>query len=319
MTVIRKTITINAPRETVWRYFEDPDLLAAWLMRNNFSGRLQEEFEFFAQPSADWDGRVACRLVEFEPPGKLAFTWDANTIGGETLVTIALTEQGAGTLLELVHANFENAAADTGPLIKRHATGWEDHLRVLATQLAEEVRGDQEAPEQVDWTCFDLHVAIAAEPRAVLRAWSTIAGMERFFVEMMRITGPDGSELREDAPAQAGDRYVWRWHNGRRLSGEYLRAESESEVRFTFGDSRVAVMALPYQSGCLLRLRQYDIPDTEQARMHVHVNCRAAWVYFLTVLKARLEHGIDARDKSRETGSSFSTYFNPESLQLRFG
>ncbi|MCW8873339.1 MAG: hypothetical protein OQK01_12060 [Xanthomonadales bacterium] len=40
---------------------------------------------------------------------------------------------------------------------------------------------------------------------------------------------------------------------------------------------------------------------------------------FLTVLKARLEHGIDARDKSRETGSSFSTYFNPESLQLRFG
>jgi uncharacterized protein YndB with AHSA1/START domain len=318
MTVIRKKITINAPRATVWRYFEDPDLLAAWLMRNNFSGRLQEKFQFFAQPSDDWDGRVSCRLVEFVPPERLAFTWDANTIGGETLVTIALTEQGAGTLLELVHANFENATADIGPLVERHAAGWDDHLRVLATQLAEEVRGEQVAPEKTDWTRFDLHVAIAAEPREVLKAWSTIAGMEGFFVEMMRITGPDGSERREDAAAQPRDRYVWRWHNGRRLSGEYLRAESDNEVRFSFGDSKVSVMALPYQSGSLLRLRQYEIPDTEDARMHVHVNCRAAWVYFLTVLKTRLEHGIDARDKSRETGSSFSTYFNPESLQLRF-
>lgn len=40
MTVIKKEITVNAPRNTVWRYFENPDLLAGWLMRNNFSGKI---------------------------------------------------------------------------------------------------------------------------------------------------------------------------------------------------------------------------------------------------------------------------------------
>ena len=97
MTIVKKEITVDAPREIVWRYFEDPDLLAGWLMRNNFTGKLQEEFQFFAQPSNDWDGTVDCRLVEFRRPTKLAFTWDANNIGGETLVTIELIAQGDST------------------------------------------------------------------------------------------------------------------------------------------------------------------------------------------------------------------------------
>jgi uncharacterized protein YndB with AHSA1/START domain len=318
MTVVKKEITVNAPRETVWRYFEDPDLLAGWLMRNNFTGALREEFQFFAQRSDDWDGRVLCRLVEFQRPAKIAFTWDANTIGGETLVTIELTEQGDSTRIKLVHANFENASSDVRPLVERHAAGWEDHLRVLAIQLAEETSGEQEAPEKIDWTSFDLYVAIDAEPSTVMSAWSTIKGMESFFVQMMRITGPDGAELEPDAEARPGDRFVWRWHNGRRISGEYLQSETRNEVRFTFGDSRVSVMAQPYNTGSLLRLRQYDIPDNEEAQMHIHGNCRAAWVYFLTVLKTLLEHGVDGRDKTRETGASFSTYFNPTSLGIQF-
>ena len=80
----------------------------------------------------------------------------------------------------------------------------------------------------------------------------------------------------------------------------------------------VSVIVRPYRGGALLRLRQSEIPDSEEARVHVHLNCRAAWVYFLTVLKVRLEHGIDARDRSRETGSSYSTYFNPAGLGVRF-
>ena len=43
-------------------------------------------------------------------------------------------------------------------------------------------------------------------------------------------------------------------------------------------------------------------------------NCRAAWVYFLTALKTRIEHGIDVRDRSRTTGSSYSTYFDPRAV-----
>jgi hypothetical protein len=52
--------------------------------------------------------------------------------------------------------------------------------------------------------------------------------------------------------------------------------------------------------------------------MHLHNNCRAAWVYFLTVLKVLMEHGIDGRDKTRETGASFATHFDPASIGVDF-
>ena len=63
---------------------------------------------------------------------------------------------------------------------------------------------------------------------------------------MMRITGPDGRERGVDEPASPGDAFTWRWHSGYRLSGEYLPAQAENEVRFTFGDSRIAVRAVPH-------------------------------------------------------------------------
>jgi hypothetical protein len=40
----------------------------------------------------------------------------------------------------------------------------------------------------------------------------------------------------------------------------------------------------------------------------------AAWVYFLTVLRAHLEYDVDIVDKTIETGGSFSTLFDPRSV-----
>lgn len=318
MTVIRKELSIGAPRETVWGYLEDPDLLAAWLMRNNFSGRVGERFQFFARPSGDWDGVLNCRLLEMDRPNKIAFTWDANDIEGETVVTIELAEEGEGTRLRLIHANFEHAKRDVGAIVRRHDEGWEDHLGLLAGQLEADMAEERQAPAPIDWTCFDLHVAIEAPPERVLTAWSTIEGMESFFVELMRITGPDGAERPADQPAAPGDRYLLRWPTGRYVKGQYLPTAREDEVSFTFGESKVCVAARPYRGGTLLRLRQFDIPDGEDAQMHIHVNCRAAWVYFMSVLKTLLEQGVDGRDMTRGTGASFSTYFDPAAVGVEF-
>jgi uncharacterized protein YndB with AHSA1/START domain len=318
MTVIKKEISVSAPRETVWRYFEDPDLLAAWLMRNNFSGRVGERFQFFARPSNDWDGVLYCRLVEFDPPHRIAYTWDANDINGETLVTIELFQEADGTRIRLIHANFERAALDVGPIVRRHEAGWTDHLGLLEKQLAAETAGARQAPAPIDWARFDLHVAIGVDPKQVLAAWSTIDGMESFFVEVMRITDPAGVERGTQEPAQPGDRFIWRWPTGRYVRGGYLPTETDDEVCFTFGESRVCIAVRPYRGGTLLRLSQYEIPDRADARMHIHVNCRGAWVYFLSVLKTLLEHGVDGRDMTRETGASFSTYFDPASVGVSF-
>jgi uncharacterized protein YndB with AHSA1/START domain len=309
---------LNAPRETVWRYLEDPNLLAAWLMRNNFSGRVGERFQFFSRPARNWDGVLQCRLVEMEPPSKIAFTWDADDIGAETLVTIELFEEGDSTRLRLLHANFEHATGNVDTIVRRHDDGWADHLDILEKQLLQDQADDREPPMPIDWTRFDLHVYIEAEPQTTLEAWSTMDGMESFFVELMRITGPDGAERRPDEPATPGDQYIWRWPTARYVQGEYLKPAASDQVVFTFGESKVCVTAKPYRNGTLLRLCQYDIPDTEQARMHIHVNCRAAWVYFLSVLKTLLEQGVDGRDMTRETGASFSTYFDPRAVGADF-
>jgi len=318
VSVIDKEIRIRAPRDTVWPYLTEGDLLAAWLMRNNFSAVVGREFQFFAQSSSDWDGVLNCRLLECDPPRKIAFTWDANNIGAETIVTIELLDEGNETVVRLIHANFEQAAGDVDRLVKAHDTGWQDHLAILGRQAEEDADVDPLPGADPDWSQFDLHVAIDAKPEEVIRYWSTPHGMENFFVQMMRITGSDGRERAGEESAQPGDSYTWRWDSGRRLCGQYLASDGDLEVRFTFGESRVALRAVSYRQGTLLRLRQYDIPDTEQARMHVHTNCRAAWVYFLTALKTRLEHGIDCRDKSLETGASFATHFDPASLGVKF-
>jgi uncharacterized protein YndB with AHSA1/START domain len=318
MTVIRKEIHIRAPREKVWRHFADADLLAAWMMHTDFSGKSGETFHFHGRPSGEWNGEVMCRLLEFEPPSKIAFTWNANTIGADTVVTVELEARDDGTVVRLTHANFERASGDVENLLVRHNAGWDDHLSVLLKQAEDDAgTGPLRYPDP-DWTQFNLHVAIDAAPEDVLRHWSTARGMEDFFVEMMRITGPDGSERDIDETARPGDRYTWRWHSGYRLSGEYLPSAAGNEVRFTFGESTVALQAVPHANGCLLRLSQYGIPESENERMHVHVNCRAAWVYFLTVLKIRIEHGIDGRDTTRETGASFSTAFDPGRIGLMF-
>jgi len=90
-----------------------------------------------------------------------------------------------------------------------------------------------------------------------------------------------------------------------------LSVQGTNQIAYTFGDCNFRIEAHPYEGKTFLELVQYDMDNTPEVNMHVHTNCRAAWVYFLTNLKAVLEHGIDVRDKTRTTGSSFSTFFDP--------
>jgi uncharacterized protein YndB with AHSA1/START domain len=312
MMTIDKKIFINAAPEAVWRHLEEPDLLAGWLMRNNFQATPGTDFQFLKTASGEWDGTINSRLLEFDPPRRMSFTWNANTIGTDTLVTIELDAQGEGTQLRLLHTNWEQAIGDHERHLDSHSAGWDDHLWVLGKQVEAGVH-EREAPP-IDWTRFQLYVAIDATPDHIFRSWSTSQGMEGFFVEMMAIRDQDGRLLDPDEPVSRGCHYVWRWDSGALVSGEFLDVLPGRELSFTFGESKVRIRLQTQQTGTILELCQFDMKDTEQNRMHLYTNCRSAWVYFLTVLKTLLEHGIDGRDKSRATGASFSTYFDPSTV-----
>jgi uncharacterized protein YndB with AHSA1/START domain len=314
MAVIERDIQIAAPVETVWRYLEDPDLLAGWLMRNDFRPERGARFHFFATPGGDWDGVIDSEVVEFDPPHKIAFTWNANNIGADTLVTIELTPNDGGTLLSLRHVNWAGAKGDIGEHIKRHGEGWDDHLNVLR-KAAQESRSEDPAPP-IDWTRFKLWVVIKAEPEEVFKAWATSGGMESFFVDAMQMRSPNGALRGADEIVRPGDNYVWRWDSGRIVQGKVLEVRVGREIDYTFDECKFRIHAHPYKGGTLLELEQYDMDDTPENRMHLHTNCRSAWVYFLTNLKSVHEHGRDVRDKARATGASFSTYFSPEAAGI---
>jgi uncharacterized protein YndB with AHSA1/START domain len=309
MNNIRKEIFINAAPEVVWRHLEDPDLLAGWLMRNDFRAEPGARFTFSKPESGNWNGIIDSKLVEFEPPHRMSFTWNANTIGTDTLVTIELEAQDNGSLVRLLHTNWEQAIGDHATHYESHSAGWDDHLLVLGKQVKDNLK-DRPAPP-IDWTCFHLYVAIDAPVESLFNAWATSGGMESFFVEMMVIRNADGKLLEPGETTSIGCGYTWRWDSGALVTGEFLDVIRNREVSFTFGESKVRIRIHPQQSGNILELCQYDMEDTEENRMHLHTNCRAAWVYFLTVLKTLLEQGIDGRDRSRATGASFSTYFDP--------
>ena len=314
MTTIRKEIFIEAPPERVWRHLEVPALLAGWLMRTDFRAEPGAVFHFWQAPSGNWDGTIHSAVVECDPPRRLSFTWNANSIGVDTLVTIDLEARGEGSLVRLLHTNWDGATGDLDRHSESHSAGWEDHLRVLASQVAAESAGT--TPPPVDWTRFTLYMVIDVPAKRIFDAWSTSGGMESLFVEMMAIHSLDGRLLPTDEAAVPGCRYAWRWDSGALASGEFLEVEAGRAVGFTFGEARVRVALHPQEQGTLVMLTQYDMPDDEVRRMHLHTNCRAAWVYFLTVLKTLLEQGVDGRDRTRATGSSLSTYFDPGAAGL---
>jgi uncharacterized protein YndB with AHSA1/START domain len=95
------------PIEKVWEAISTPESLAAWLMPNNFKLEKGYSFTFKTKPQPGFDGIVNCRVLDFEIPRKLQFTWQGGPLKKSTLVTFTLQEIEHGTKLIFSHSGFE--------------------------------------------------------------------------------------------------------------------------------------------------------------------------------------------------------------------
>jgi uncharacterized protein YndB with AHSA1/START domain len=110
---IRHQFNFSHPPELVWKYLTNPDLLAQWLMPNDFKPIIGHKFQFGAKPKLKFgfDGRIYCEVLEIIPNKKLVYSWKGGLSKDkpslDSIVVWTLTPSNNGTTLILEHKGFK--------------------------------------------------------------------------------------------------------------------------------------------------------------------------------------------------------------------
>ena len=127
------------PPEMVWEYLTNAELMAQWLMKNDFLPIVGHDFQFRTNPipSLDFDGIVYCTVLEIIPFKKLSYSWKSGPGGGkitiDSVVVWKLESKDKGTDLLLEHSGFseiENLNMYAGL-----TDGWLKNMHKIAERL----------------------------------------------------------------------------------------------------------------------------------------------------------------------------------------
>ncbi|MEO8925156.1 MAG: SRPBCC family protein [Caldimonas sp.] len=144
---IERQITINAPRERVWRALSNPDEFGTW-----FGADLKGQTFAPGQPARGqitfkgyehlWFDVVVDRV---EPPDLLAYRWHPYSVDPAvdyekeepTLVTFTLKDApGAGTLLKVVESGFDRVPPHRRmEAFRMNTRGWDAQMQSLARHV----------------------------------------------------------------------------------------------------------------------------------------------------------------------------------------
>ncbi|WP_051639851.1 SRPBCC domain-containing protein [Cellulomonas sp. URHE0023] len=110
-TTIRVDQFFPHPPEKVWRALTTPDLLAQWLMTNDFVLEVGHRFTMAGRrvEATGFSGTVASTVLAIDAPRMLQVTWTDAAAEDlvPTTVTWTLEAEGHGTRLFLEHAGFD--------------------------------------------------------------------------------------------------------------------------------------------------------------------------------------------------------------------
>jgi uncharacterized protein YndB with AHSA1/START domain len=124
--------------DEVWEYLTQADLIALWLMPNNFEPVQGFEFQFTIKPvpSLNLDGIFQCKVLEIIPAQKLVYSWKGGPGNGQftldTIVEWTLEKHGNGTKLLLKQSGFnENNLS----IFASMTTGWNSNIVKMINHL----------------------------------------------------------------------------------------------------------------------------------------------------------------------------------------
>lgn len=141
-TAIRIADFFPQPPAVVWRALTTPELLAQWLMPNDFEPVVGHRFAFRSQPveATRYSGVTVCEVLELREPELLVISWQDESEGNDmrTTVTFRLEAYDGGTRLSLAQEGFRADHPNDQMARKIMGGGWGGHLfRRLGELLAE--------------------------------------------------------------------------------------------------------------------------------------------------------------------------------------
>lgn len=116
----------HAP-DKVWRALTDADLMARWLMPNDFKPITGHRFTFQAKPmpGLNFGGTIHCEVLAVEHQRLLRISWaDPEGSGLDTVVTWQLVPEGRGTRLVLEHSGFDTGNPFQLVAFRSMGSGW---------------------------------------------------------------------------------------------------------------------------------------------------------------------------------------------------
>lgn len=139
-----------------------------------------------------------------------------------------------------------------------------------------------------DWTQFTEKIEIRATPARVFKAWTSEKEIVKWFI------------WKGSLEPKKGGKFFMQFVTGASGDEKVLAIRKNELFRFSFGKDgeTVEVRFKEVKGGCDCILRQYGMKDTPKARVEWHMGCRNGWVFFLTNLKAYLEHRLDLRSQN---------------------
>ncbi|MDP4504324.1 SRPBCC family protein [Nonomuraea turcica] len=138
LRAIRLDQFIAHPPAKVWRALTEPELVAQWLMPNDFKAEVGHRFTFRTQPKKQvgFDGIVHCEVLELEPEKLLKISWSDGKQADWT-VTWRLEPEGKGTRLFLDHEGFDPGDELQQMSRRIMGSGWPSHFRRVADLAAQ--------------------------------------------------------------------------------------------------------------------------------------------------------------------------------------
>ena len=137
-TEIKHQWIYEQSQNEIWEYLTQSELIALWLMPNNFKAVAGHEFEFRTNPipSLELSGIFYCKVLEIVPLKKLTYSWKGGPSEGiitlDTIVEWRLEQQDNGTRLNLKHSGFkeQNYSILTGM-----TDGWQKNIQKMRNHL----------------------------------------------------------------------------------------------------------------------------------------------------------------------------------------